>query len=689
MNVWGKVSRIVVLFSLLSAGSALAQQARISVTKSAAPSPVTAGTDLTYTIVASNEGPDPATGTTLSDPLPSGTTFASLAPEPGWSCTTPAVNGTGTVNCSIASFAVGSATFTLVVHTDPSLAAGSTITNTVTIASATPDPRTSDNTAMIDTPVVASSDLSIAKSAPAAVNAGANITYTLTYGATGPSNAQGVTITDTLPAGTTFASATAPGFTCTGGATVTCTANADLAPNASGTITIVVNTDPTLTTGTMLMNSAAITSSTSDPNSANDSSSASTQVTSSSDLGVIKTGSAAVAGGTTFWSVSYSAGGPSTAANVTITDTVPAGTTITSVTPPAGWSCTSTATTVTCTIAALPSGASGSIVINASVAPTVSGTLSNSATIASASTTDPNPANNTSLSSSPVTNFTDVGVTITDAPDPVFPGSTLTYTVAVTNGGPSAALNATLTVNLSPQTTFTSISSNPGWSCTTGQTIVCTNPSLTAPSTTFTITTTTINPFTAPTIVTTASVSTTANDANAANDVATATTTAQPYGALSAAKTHSGGTMPGDSVTYTIVLSNTGGFAQADNPGDELTDVLPSALTLVSASSTSGTTFADVAANTVHFNGAIPMGGSVTITINAKIKNQGSLVGTTVTNQATTHYDRDGNGTNETTGSSNADTFVVGAPAVPTLSEWTLVLLAALLAFAGYRAAIR
>src|SRR6185295_13306140 len=54
-------------------------------------------------------------------------------------------------------------------------------------------------------------------------------------------------------------------------------------------------------------------------------------------------------------------------------------------------------------------------------------------------------------------------------------------------------------------------------------------------------------------------------------------------------KTASGTFHVGSTVTYTVTLNNTGGLAQADNAGNEFTDVLPASLTLVSATASSGT----------------------------------------------------------------------------------------------------
>ena len=124
-------------------------------------------------------------------------------------------------------------------------------------------------------------------------------------------------------------------------------------------------------------------------------------------------------------------------------------------------------------------------------------------------------------------------------------------------------------------------------------------------------------------------------------------------------------------------MTNSGTAAQADNTGNELLDVLPTAgLTLVSATATAGTATATVGTNTVTWNGAIPVSGSVTVTITATVKP--GTVGTTVTNQATINYDADANGTNEASttsddpgvgGANNPTSFVVTGGSVVTATK--------------------
>jgi uncharacterized repeat protein (TIGR01451 family) len=179
-------------------------------------------------------------------------------------------------------------------------------------------------------------------------------------------------------------------------------------------------------------------------------------------------------------------------------------------------------------------------------------------------------------------------------------------------------------------------------------------------------------------------------DPTPGNNSATDSDTIQaaPGAIVSGTKTVSAGPYAtGGTIIYTIVLTNSGSGAQADNPGNELTDVLPPTLALVSATATSGTAVATVGTNTVTWNGAIPAAGTVTITITATILP--AAAGMTVANQGTISYDSDGNSTNDATaqtddpaaaGAANPTTITVaGGPAppqVPTLSPFGLLLLA-------------
>jgi len=254
------------LFAFVAGASCLTAQALadLSVTKDDAPDPVTAGFSLVYTITLTNEGPSDAASVTLSDPLPAGTTFQSLSQPAGWSCTTPAVGAGGTVSCSLATFAPGSAVFVLTGLVDSGVAAGTVLTNTATATSSTPDPNPGSESATSATTVVgATTTFSIAKTGtPDPVLAGDNLTYTITASNNSSGDLKSADLADTLPAGTTFVSLAAPaGWNCTtpavgAGGTVSCTA----APFAAGdaVFTLVVQVSPATPPGT-LDNQASLT----------------------------------------------------------------------------------------------------------------------------------------------------------------------------------------------------------------------------------------------------------------------------------------------------------------------------------------------------------------------------------------------------------------------------------------------
>jgi uncharacterized repeat protein (TIGR01451 family) len=118
--------------------------------------------------------------------------------------------------------------------------------------------------------VVGSADVSITKAAIGGPSfpAGGNASYTLTAANAGPSSASNVTVTDTLPPGTTFVSATPSQGSCSGTTTVTCSLGT-LASGGSATIGLVLTTSSTPGT---VSNTATVSATETDPNLANNSS---------------------------------------------------------------------------------------------------------------------------------------------------------------------------------------------------------------------------------------------------------------------------------------------------------------------------------------------------------------------------------------------------------------------------------
>src|SRR3984893_17264551 len=127
---------------------AIPASADIAVTNSAAPSTVAPGANITYTQSLTNNGPSAAATVSFTEAIPTNTTFVSLAKPAAWSCSTPAVGATGTINCSIASLAAGSAaSFTLVANVNAGTATGTVITDTDMGSSSVTDPNPSNNNA--------------------------------------------------------------------------------------------------------------------------------------------------------------------------------------------------------------------------------------------------------------------------------------------------------------------------------------------------------------------------------------------------------------------------------------------------------------------------------------------------------------------------------------------------------------
>jgi len=123
-------------------------------------------------------------------------------------------------------------------------------------------------------------DMSITKSASAPLPfGGQNITYTIPVSNGGPGVATAVTVTDVLPPGTTFVSATPPGI-CSGTSTITCSVGT-LNSGATTTITLVV-TAPVA--GGSLINTATVTAFEPDPNPANNSATTTTTISPASAI---------------------------------------------------------------------------------------------------------------------------------------------------------------------------------------------------------------------------------------------------------------------------------------------------------------------------------------------------------------------------------------------------------------------
>ncbi|HEY6167873.1 MAG TPA: SBBP repeat-containing protein [Verrucomicrobiae bacterium] len=327
--------------------------ADVTLTKSAAPDPVLVGSDLTYTIGVRNKGPWPATSVMLTDPLPAAVTLVSVTNTLG-SCTT---NG-GVVVCNFSNMANGAlATVTIVVI--PRVAG--LLTNAASVTAFELDTASANNSSNLVTTVTPVSDLALGQTAaPEPVLAGNTLSYTFSVTNYGPSTASGVVLTDPLPPGSVFVSATSTQGACsqTNGV-VTCNLGG-LASNSTATVAISVR--PML--AGVITNTGSITSDAVDLVAANNSASAVSTVNPVADLSISQTalpGTTTVSNNVAF-TIVVTNRGPSVATGVVVTDSLSPAFTFVSAQSPQG-TCAQMNGIVTCNLNSLGSNATATVTL--------------------------------------------------------------------------------------------------------------------------------------------------------------------------------------------------------------------------------------------------------------------------------------------------------------------------------------
>ncbi len=406
----------------------------------------------------------------MVDTLPTGVTFVS-ATGSGWSCINA---GNVSVTCTRATYATGASSSIAIVVTAPAQAG--TLVNSATVSASTPDPVLSNNADDVTTTVGPNADLSLVKTGTATVTAAGAITYTLLATNLGPSDADDVSVLDTLPPGVTFVSATGTGWLCSnsGNVSVTCDQSVLAAGVTAELITVVVTAPAD---GGPITNSATVSATTPDPDLTNNTDTAATTVTGSADLSLLKSGPASVApGGMITYILTVTNAGPSAAADVVVTDTLPAGVSFDSASG-IGWSCTNSGNvSVTCTRATLATGAAAPITVVVR-APVQAASLANLAAVTS-STTDPDPDDNDDSVTTTVGAAADLSLVKT-GPATVQVGESVTYVLAVRNAGPDDAVDVSVTDTLPAGVTFVSASGT-GWTCTNdaNASVTCVRPGL-------------------------------------------------------------------------------------------------------------------------------------------------------------------------------------------------------------------
>ena len=415
------------------------------------------GDVLRYSLTATNTGGDDALNVSLEDPIPVNTAYVpgtltvdgvSLndafpgADRAGFDGANNRVVfwvGAGAVaqnGGTLAPGASATATFDVAVAEPPAtIPPGTEISNAATanfIASTLGSPLTADSNVV--TATVAAPDLTIAKTPPSFTAVGGipqSWDLTVTNTGTASNDGSQVTVTD-APPDAAFDSVTAAGGTgwscapatpATTPVTITCTRTAP-SPLAVGaqyppiTITAVTTGSPPFgnITNTAILDGGG------DGDPTNNSSTSAGAVTTRADLQVLKTADVATvrSGDPVTYTIRVRNGGPSTATAIALTDPALAGPDfeVVSATPSQG-TCT---LGVSCDLGSLASGAEATVTIVTNVSATTPGTLSNTASVTSA-TTDPDPSNDQSTADVELPPSADLSIVKTAAPSPLQSGA--------------------------------------------------------------------------------------------------------------------------------------------------------------------------------------------------------------------------------------------------------------------------
>ena len=567
-----------------SAGIASPPAADLKLVKTG-PATYIPGQAFTYTIVVSNVGPSISTAATVADALPAGVAGSWTAAYAGGG--SGAVSGSGDINTPVTLPAGATATFTITVTPQATLTAALTNTATVTPTDGKPDPNPGDNTSTVTSEATPTADLVIVKtngSGKSTYTPGEEMVYTITVTNNGPSFVTGATVIDDLPAAISFAEWTASITTGTGvvsaaSGTGSINETVNLAPGAVATFLVSARVSSTATGNLVNTAQLLVPEGVIDPNPGNNESTDTDTPVDRANLTVVKTvidvnGGFITAGDVLRYTITVS--NPATvptnaASNVALTDAIPTLTTY-----------VSGSARVVSGVATVSGSASGITATIGTLDPNETVTIEFEVTVDGgipASTVIENTAlasGTDSVTGTPLSDDDTVGVSTPPAADltvaktgpaTFVPGQSLTYTIVVSNSGPTDVTGARVVDTLSPSLTATSVTvaytggaSGPA-TLPAGNLDALVNLPV-GSGATFTITAS-IAANALATLTNTATVTNPAGvpDPNPQDNESTTTSTPTPVADLSIVKRPRGGSTaytPGQPVVYEIIVSNTG-----------------------------------------------------------------------------------------------------------------------------------
>lgn len=245
--------------------------ADLQLSATSAPNPATQGQQFDYTLTVTNAGPAPTSDVNLTDQLPYEVRLVQTAASQGVCSVSQQY-----VRCALGTLDGGrNATVTITVN---AVRAG-TVYNSATVTGREYDAYEGNNSATTTTDVQPggswAADLGVSNSVDrGTANPGENLTYTITVTNAGPAVAVGAHLTDQLPDGAEFVSATPSQGSCTSSSGDVVCELGDLASAATSTVTVVAR----VTRPGTAVNVAYITSQMLDENGGNNQAQATTEV---------------------------------------------------------------------------------------------------------------------------------------------------------------------------------------------------------------------------------------------------------------------------------------------------------------------------------------------------------------------------------------------------------------------------
>lgn len=559
-----------------------------------------AGAQLTYLITSVNTTSSYA-DFTLVDPVPANTTYVSSSCN---LCGVAAFFSNNTVHWNNMSIVPnGEATFTVVVQVNTPIPDGVTSIANVAYDPAKTIPACPGASAQcVSTPTVSSVTLSKAltgNTGPIAGEAspGAQLTYTITADNSGGAAATGYSITDALPANTTFVSATNGGAV--SGNTVVWS-NLTIPASGFTTVSVTVQINNPLPAGSVIANVAYETGNSVPPCPGPSTSCVVTQTAPNVSLTKTLTGNTSATPGeaspnaSLTYTVTATNTGSTAATGYGISDAVPANTSFVSATSGG----TLSGNIVNWTNLTVPANGSVSVSVTDKVAAVIPAGVTSISNVAyqTGNSVPPCPGTSPSCVTTPTVSDLVLTKTLTGnsgtMPGFATGGAQLTYTITVQNIGGSSATGVVVDEKVPANTTYDSTGSSP-WSCANGSGAgtLCLSPSQTlAAGATLTLTFVidVVDPIPAGvTSIGNSAALGTPPPPCVANSPACVVIPTPSDLIVTKKLTHESGTQPGiaepgETLTYTITVQNAGGSAATNVSVNEM---VPTHTTFTSAGS--------------------------------------------------------------------------------------------------------